>query len=120
MALSPEFKQKRAKLFKKLEQSSLLTEELKREIIEVYGQRGIKALEAIKEGRVIKRGERWFVQGKAEEYEVVKNLCTCKDFVLNVVTGRAGVDACYHVLAKRICELLDAYYVSPKNRDAEV
>jgi predicted nucleic acid-binding Zn finger protein len=33
-------------------------------------------------------------------------MCSCKDYVLNVVTGKAGVDMCYHALAKRICELL--------------
>lgn len=110
MALPPGFERKRDELLERLKRATRLTEELEREVIKLYGERGRRALEAVKGGRVLKRGERWFVRGRVEEYEVVKGLCTCKDYVLNVVTGKAGADACYHVLAKRICELLDAYY----------
>lgn len=84
-----------------------LTPEVERKIIEVYGGRGRKALSAIRQGRVRRKGKIWVVRGRTEEYEIVKDLCYCMDYVLNVVTGKAGVDLCYHALAKKILEILD-------------
>jgi len=98
-------------LFKMMRKGTTLTEDLKRAIIDAYGPRGKKALDVIRRRRVIKRGDRWFVRGRTDEYEVVKNFCTCRDYVLNISTEKADVDRCYHALAKVICELLDRYYV---------
>jgi predicted nucleic acid-binding Zn finger protein len=109
---SKEFASKRNALLKELMKSDELTEELQREIIDVYGTRGRKAIEAIKGGRVFKRGDRWFVRGRTEEYEVVRTFCSCRDYALNIVTEKAGVDMCYHALAKTICELLNAHYLT--------
>jgi predicted nucleic acid-binding Zn finger protein len=110
--VSETFLRGKEKLFGLLRKSSELTADLEREIIDVYGSRGKRALETLKKGGVIKRGDRWFVRGREEEYEVVQARCSCYDYVLNVVTKRADVDTCYHGLAKVICELLDSYYVS--------
>ncbi len=101
----------RDSIFKKLQRGQMLTQELEKEIIEVYGARGNKAVEAIKGRRVIRRGRRWFVRGRAGEYEVVKNFCTCRDYVMNISTEKAGVDMCYHALAKNISQALNSYYV---------
>lgn len=103
---------KREELFRRIKQEGALTPEVEAEIIGLYGDRGKRALGAVRSGRVVKRGNRWYVRGKSDEYEVVKNFCTCRDYVLNISTGKAGVDMCYHALAKNICELLDMYYVS--------
>lgn len=108
--VSDTFLLKRAKLFKKLKKGVQLDKGLENAIIDAYGSRGKKALAAIKRRRVIRRGDRWFVRGKGGEYEIVQTFCSCRDYVLNVVTGKVDVDMCYHALAKRICELLDAYY----------
>ena len=105
------FKRRKEELFARLKQREALTPDLEREITEVYGGRGERALEAVKHRRVVKRGQRWFVRGKSGEYEVVKNFCTCRDYVLNISTGKAGVDCCYHALAKNICEILNSYLV---------
>jgi len=105
------FNRRKEELFRRLKQSGALTSELEQEITEVYGGRGKRALEAVKRRCVVKRGQRWFVRGKTDEYEVVRNFCTCKDYVLNISTEKADVDRCYHALAKTICELLDRYYV---------
>lgn len=105
------FNSRKEELFRRLKQSGALTPELEQEIMEVYGGRGKRALEAVKHQRVLKRGQRWFVRGKADEYEVVKNFCTCRDYVLNISTGKAGADMCYHALAKNICEILNSYHV---------
>jgi len=107
---SNSFLLKRSELFKKLGKGVPLNRGLEGAVIDTYGPRGIKALSAIKGRRVIRRGDRWFVRGRGDEYEIVQTFCSCRDYVLNVVTGKADVDMCYHALAKRICELLDAYY----------
>jgi len=99
-------------LFKLLKRGDLLTPELEKMVIDVYGSRGKRALETIRKGNVIKRGKRWFVRGRIEEYEVVRTFCACHDYVLNIVTEKADVDMCYHALAKVICESLDRYYKS--------
>lgn len=104
------FSRKKGELFKLLKKGALLTPELEMRVTDVYGSRGERALEAIKNGKVTKLGERWFVRGKGGEYEVVRTRCACYDYVLNVVTEKADVDMCYHALAKVICESLDRYY----------
>ncbi|MEM2536366.1 MAG: cyclophilin-like fold protein [Candidatus Hadarchaeales archaeon] len=101
-----EWRERRDSLFSRLREEGRLTPELEEEVVRVYGKRGKHALQAVKEGRGVRRGGRWFVKGETDEYEVVRSMCSCKDYVLNVVTGKAGVDMCYHALAKRICELL--------------
>ena len=115
--VSETFKRGKDALFKQLRKGAVLTPELERAMMDVYGGRGKRALAAIKGRRVIKRGQRWFVRGMADEYEVVKNFCTCRDYVLNISTGKADVDMCYHALSKVICELLGIYYViEPEER----
>lgn len=109
--VSETFKRRKEELFRQLKQSGALTPELERAITDVYGGRGKRALEAVKRQRVVKKGQRWFVRGKADEYEVVKNFCSCRDYVFNIATGKAKSDLCYHALAKVICEILNSYYV---------
>ena len=109
--LTEAFLKGKAELFQALVPGGILTDEIERKIMDVYGGRGKRALEAIKERRVVKRGRRWFVRGRGGEYEVVKTMCTCRDYVMNIATGKADVDMCYHALAKTICERLQAYYV---------
>jgi predicted nucleic acid-binding Zn finger protein len=109
--ISDVFKRKRSELFWQLKQSGALTSELERAVVEVYGGRGKRALEVVKLQHVVKRGRRWFVRGKTDEYEVVRDFCACRDYVLNIATEKAEVDMCYHALAKNICEILNSYYV---------
>ncbi len=105
--VSRDFSKKRAKLLKDLKAAKELTPELEKEIFDLYGPRGKRAIAAVKSDSVRKEEGRWFVRGNDTEYEVVRTYCTCYDYVLNVVTGKAGVDMCYHALAKTIRELLD-------------
>ena len=105
------FMRGKKELFRRLKEGVVLTDELERMIFDVYGSRGKRALETIKKRGVAKRGERWFVRGvRGAEYEVVRNYCSCRDYVFNIVTEKADVDCCYHALAKTLCEALDAYY----------
>ncbi len=85
-----------------------MNEELEEEIVDVYGDRGKRAIEVIKSERVQKKGDRWFVQGREKEYEIVQSHCSCYDYVLNIATEKADVDMCYHALAKNIQELLNS------------
>ena len=110
--ISEAFLRRKQELFERLKHGEVLTQELEHAIKDIYGGRGKRAIEAIKKRGVIKRGRRWFVRGKGEEYEVVKSFCTCRDYVFNISTEKAKVDLCYHTLAKVICELLDKYYRS--------
>lgn len=115
--VSETFLRRKNELFGQLKQGGTLTPELERAMIDAYGGRGKRALDAIKRHCVIRRGRRWFVRGKADEYEVFRTFCTCRDYVLNISTGKADVDMCYHALSKVICELLGTYYViEPEER----
>jgi predicted nucleic acid-binding Zn finger protein len=112
--VSEAFLRKKIELLKRMKKGATLTEDLEKAIIDTYGPRGRKALDAVRKHKVTKRGDRWFVRGKGDEYEIVKTYCTCRDYVLNVVTEKVNVDCCYHALAKVICELLDRYYVEER------
>ncbi len=115
--VSAAFQRGRDELFKRLKRDKVLSPEFERGVMDVYGGRGKRALEVIKRRRVIRRGQRWFVRGKADEYEVVRAFCTCRDYVMNIATEKVDVDMCYHALAKNICEALNAYYVlEPKSK----
>jgi predicted nucleic acid-binding Zn finger protein len=116
---SEAFLRKKEELFEKLKRTRILTQELEHAIEDVYGERGRRAIETIKGGGVVKRGRRWFVRGRKNEYEIVRTFCSCRDYVMNIVTGKAGVDMCYHALAKNICESLNAYYISKPGEDRD-
>ena len=109
--ISESFKRGKESIFKKLQKGAALTPEIEKDIMDVYKARGKRSIETIKGRRVTKRGQRWFVRGRMDEYEVVKNFCTCSDYVMNISTGKADVDMCYHALAKNICQALNSYYV---------
>ncbi|KXA91574.1 hypothetical protein AKJ57_00735 [candidate division MSBL1 archaeon SCGC-AAA259A05] len=102
-----EFKRNKRKVFKRIKSEEELDESLEKSIIEAYGSRGKRAIEVVKSGRVRRDKKRWFVQGREKEYEIVESHCSCYDYVLNIATGKADVDMCYHALAKNIQELLD-------------
>ena len=115
--ISEAFLRRKQELFERLKHSEILTQELEHAIKDIYGGRGKRAIEVIEKRGVVKRGRRWFVRGKAEEYEVVKTFCTCPDYVLNIATEKADVDMCYHALAKNICEALGGHYVSEQDKN---
>jgi len=104
-----DFQKKKLELLSLLRREGKLTGEIRRRIIELYGSRGERAIEAVEQGRVFRRGRRWFVRGRGGEYEVVKSFCSCPDYVMNIATGKAGVDMCYHALAKTVAEIIGAY-----------
>ena len=79
-----------------------LTPEIRRIIGERYGQRGVKALEIIDEGRVKRYLDFFVVVGSSDEYVVEEDFCTCSDALF-----RRG--ECSHVIAVRIAALTGQY-----------
>ncbi|MDD1667187.1 MAG: hypothetical protein LUO96_01840 [Methanomicrobiales archaeon] len=84
-----------------------LTDETRRLIREQYGQRGVKALEIVDEGRVKKYLDFFVVVGTSEEHVVEEEFCDCIDALFR----RRG--SCAHVLAVRIASLTGQYEEYP-------
>jgi predicted nucleic acid-binding Zn finger protein len=80
-----------------------LTPEIRRLIGERYGQRGVKALEIVDEGRVKKYLDFFVVVGSSDEYIVEEEFCSCEDALYR----RRG--ECSHVIAVRITALTGGY-----------
>jgi predicted nucleic acid-binding Zn finger protein len=85
--------------WKVLEKERRLTPGIRRLIGERYGQRGVKALEIVDEGRVKKYLDFFVVVGSSGEYVVEEEFCSCEDAIYR----RRG--ECAHVLAVRIAAL---------------
>jgi predicted nucleic acid-binding Zn finger protein len=89
--------------WKLLERERKLTPEIRRLMGERYGQRGVKALEIVDEGRVKKYLDFFVVVGTSEEHIVEEGFCNCGDALFR----RRG--ECAHVLAARIAALTGQY-----------
>jgi predicted nucleic acid-binding Zn finger protein len=74
-----------------------LDSEMRREVEEVFGRKGISALDAIDAGRVKKYLDFFVVEGRTAAYIVEDDFCTCGDFLYR---GRN----CWHLLAVRIAQ----------------
>jgi predicted nucleic acid-binding Zn finger protein len=85
------------------------------ELYEVFGQRFIKALEALKENRVKKYVFKptnrtvWIVVGKERDYLIMPEaeFCTCDDFYFRVLDRQ--VHLCYHLIAQKLAKNLEWY-----------
>lgn len=84
--------------------------DIEQEIINIFGHRGAKALNVVKEKRIKKykftpsNREVWVVVGKEKEYLVIPRLfCSCTDFHINV-TLRRKYSFCHHLLAQALAE----------------
>ena len=93
--------------WKILEREGRLTPEVRRLIGERYGQRGVKALEIVDEGRVKKYLDFFVVVGTSEEHVVEDEFCSCVDSLFR----RRG--ECAHVLAVRIAVITGCYEEFP-------
>jgi len=92
--------------WKILEKERRLTPEIRRLIGEQYGQRGVKALEIVDEGRVKRYLDFFVVVGSSDEYVVEEEFCTCSDALF-----RRG--ECTHVIAVRIAAFTGQYEEFP-------
>lgn len=84
-------------------------------LYEAFGQRFVKAFEALKENRVkkyvFKPSKRtvWIVVGKERDYLVMPEaeFCSCDDFYFRVLDKE--VHLCYHLIAQKLANVLEWY-----------
>lgn len=76
-------------------------------IIKRHGDRGVRAIEAVGEGRVKEYNDFIVVVGHEDEYIVEGNTCTCKDTAYNL-NPEDPTDRCWHRLAAAIATAIDA------------
>lgn len=100
---------------KKSKKKDKLTGKNLAELYEIFGQRFMRAFEALKENRVkryvFKPSGRvvWIVVGKQRDYLVMPEaeFCSCDDFYFRVLDKE--VHLCYHLIAQKISEILKWY-----------
>jgi len=100
---------------KKAKKEGKLTGKNLTKLYEVFGQRFIKAFEALKENRVKKYVFKpsgtivWIVVGKERDYLLMPEaeFCTCVDFYFRVLDRE--VHLCYHLIAQKIANILKWY-----------
>lgn len=84
-----------------------VTPDLADRITTVHGDRGLRAIEAVGEGRVKEYNDFTVVVGNADEYVVEHDGCTCKDAEYNLNPDDPN-DLCWHAIAVRIAEAIGA------------
>lgn len=84
--------------WKRLREIRSLTPEIRETIVQLYGDRGRKALAALDRGQVNQYNDFVVVVGASGEYVVEEDYCTCRDF-----SFRRG--CCWHLLAARLAAL---------------
>jgi predicted nucleic acid-binding Zn finger protein len=115
-------------ILNKSEVKRLSKDELSQDDIEYfknkYGNRFVRALRAVEEGKVMKYEfmpsctYAWIVKGTKREYLVIPDVfCTGRDFYQSVVISR-DADTCYHLLAQKIAEIRN-FYTTIESTDAE-
>lgn len=107
---------------KKAKKEGKLTGKNLTKLYEVFGQRFIRAFEALKENRVKKYVFKpsgrivWIVVGKERDYLLMPEaeFCTCDDFYFRVLDRE--VHLCYHLIAQKIANILK-WYDAMEERD---
>ena len=102
---------------KKAKEEGKLTGKNLTKLYEVFGQRFVKAFEALRENRVKKYVFKpsgrivWVVVGKERDYLLMPEVefCTCDDFYFRVLDRE--VHLCYHLIAQKIANILKWYDV---------
>ena len=90
-----------------LAEAGELDSEVADHIISVHGSRGVRAIEAVAEGRVKQYNDFTVVVGHDDEYIVEDDGCTCKDAEYNL-DAEDPTELCWHALAVKIAREIDA------------
>ena len=85
----------------RLEEAGELTPSIVEEITRLHGDRGVRAIEAVAEGRVKAYRDFTVVVGTGDEYIVEDRGCVCKDAQYNL-DPEDPTDMCWHALAVAI------------------
>lgn len=91
----------------KLASEGELTPELVTRIVDLHGDRGTRAMDAVGERRVKEYRDFIVVVGREDEYIVEDDGCTCKDAEYNLDSSDPE-QLCWHAIAVRIARALDA------------
>ncbi|MBN2733586.1 MAG: SWIM zinc finger family protein [Methanomicrobiaceae archaeon] len=75
---------------------------MREKIIAGYGNKGVNALKALDEKRILKYLDFFVVIGNSGEYIVVDDFCTCRDFAYRQME-------CWHILAVRTAKITGGY-----------
>ncbi len=86
-----------------LEQIDELTKDIRDLVIDIHGDRGRRALDAVEENRVKKYNDFTVIVGMNEEYIVENDACTCRDYRYNLDEG----ELCWHLIAANIADKLN-------------
>jgi predicted nucleic acid-binding Zn finger protein len=86
----------------KVREAGALTPAVEDALTACYGERGRKAIRAVKEQRVKRYRDFFVVVGYSDEYVSDGEFCICNDFLYRGT-------ACTHILAVRIAEILGLF-----------
>lgn len=89
-----------------LEEAGELTPVVVQQILDVHGDRGQRAIEAVTERRVKEYKDFTVVVGHEDEYIVEGGECTCKDSEYNLDPADP-TQRCWHAIAVDIADALD-------------
>jgi len=84
-----------------------LTPQLVDRIVDLHGDRGRRAIDAVGEGRVKEYNDFTVVVGQQEEYIVEDDSCNCKDAQYNL-SASDPEQLCWHAISVRIARALEA------------
>ncbi|MFB6202776.1 MAG: hypothetical protein ABEI98_12315 [Halorhabdus sp.] len=90
-----------------LAETGELTSDIVDHITTVHGSRGVRAIEAVSEGRVKEYDDFTVVVGHSDEYVIEGEGCTCEDATYNLDSDDPTA-LCWHVLAVKIAREIDA------------
>lgn len=93
-------------IFEEIKKQCSISEDIEKRIVEEYGSRGKKALEAYKNNKVKKYRDFFVVEGSRDSYIVEEDFCTCNDYLYRL-SSRGGI--CYHSLAAKIARAAGKY-----------
>ncbi|MES3516791.1 MAG: hypothetical protein PPP58_03900 [Natronomonas sp.] len=90
-----------------LEEAGELRSDIVERLIEVHGDRGSKAIDAVAEERVKQYRDFTVVVGHTEEYVVENGGCTCEDSQYNLDPEDPEA-LCWHTIAVAVARRIDA------------
>ncbi|WP_336327964.1 hypothetical protein [Halovenus sp. HT40] len=90
---------------RRLADAGTLTPEAVDQIMQLHGDRGDRAIEAVSENRVKEYRDFTVVVGRAEEYIVEDDGCDCKDAEYNLDPDDPE-ELCWHAIAVRIARAI--------------
>jgi len=91
--------------WEELESSGELTPRLEEEMLRIWGDRGVKALEGLRGGKVKRYLDFFVVEGR-RRYVVEEEFCTCDDFIFR---GSRTKEPCWHLLAVKVACITGQY-----------